>query len=109
MNEDRGSVSDGYHTFNELYRHRRELFFALCRSLKDSRVVWRSRQHNQEDDEIFEGMFIAGIDTEPGAQISYHFGLAYWDEIEFAQTLDQAPKWDGHSPDDVLLRLRTLI
>jgi hypothetical protein len=108
MNEDRGNISDGHHTFNELYRHRRELFFALCRSVKDTHTVWRSKLHSEGDEEMWDGLFIAGINTEQGAQITYHFGLKYWDEMDFAETYERAPKWDGHSPDDVVERLRVL-
>lgn len=106
--EDRGNVSDGYHTFNELYRHRRTLFFALCRAIQDNHTVWRSKRHNEEDEEIYEDMFVAGINTEQGSQITYHFGLKYWDEMDFAQTYERAPKWDGHTSDDVLGRLQKL-
>jgi len=108
MDEDKGNISDGYHTFNELYRHRRKLFFALCRAVKDTHVVWRSKQHHEEDKEIYEDTFVAGINTEEGTQISYHFGLTYWDEMDFADTYERAPKWDGHTPDDVLIRLQNL-
>ena len=49
-----------------------------------------------------------GIDKKPGKQITYHLPIAYWDETEFAETLDLAPEWDGHTSDDVLERLRKL-
>ncbi|HVW82353.1 MAG TPA: hypothetical protein VHC68_00130 [Candidatus Paceibacterota bacterium] len=108
MNEESGSISDGYHTFDELYRHRRELFFALCRNVQGAHIVWRSKLHHEGDNDIYEGMFIAGIDAEPGKQISYHFGLKHWDDMAFAETYERAPKWDGHTPDDVLERLKKL-
>jgi hypothetical protein len=108
MSEDPGELSDGYHTFNDLYRHRRALFFALGRALKDTHSVWRSKLHHEEDMEMYEGMFIAGIGTEPGQQIRYHFKLEYWDSADFAQTLDRAPKWDGHTPEDSITRLNAL-
>lgn len=108
MSEDKGNISDGHHTFNELYRHRRELFLALCRAVKDTRAVWRSKLHGEGDEQMFEGMFVVGINVEPGKQISYHFSLKYWDDVEFAKIYERAPKWDGHTPDDVLERLRKL-
>lgn len=106
---DKGNISDGYHTFNELYRHRRALFVALCKALQDTHTVWRSKLHNEADGEIFEGMFIAGINTEPGKQISYHIGLKYWDEFDFVETYERAPKWDGHTSDEVVERLRKIL
>lgn len=108
LKEDRGDISDGYHTFNELYRHRRELFFALCRAMKDTHTVWRSKQHHGDDEPIPEGVFAIGINTEENQQISYHYKLAHWEDTNFAETFEAAPKWDGHTPEDVLKRLRNL-
>jgi hypothetical protein len=31
--EDRNDISDGYHTFKELYDHRVKLFVALCNAI----------------------------------------------------------------------------
>lgn len=105
---DVGEISDGYHTFNELYDHRHTLFLALCRvmSFGDRDVVWRSQLHS--DCSKLEGWFIMGIGTEPGMQISYHLPLARWTEADFAATYDRAPVFDGHTSADVLKRLRTL-
>lgn len=103
---DRGNISDGYHTFNELYDHRITLFIALCRKIRDA-DTWRSRLHS--DGTMFEGQFVMGIFDFPGGQITYHLPLSRWDETEFvAETLDYAPKWDGHSPSDVIERLKRL-
>ena len=62
MDNDSGSVSDGYHTFNELYHHRAILFATLCNTYPmDS---WKSKQHNDpENNPMYEGMFIVGINT----------------------------------------------
>jgi hypothetical protein len=49
-----------------------------------------------------------GIGKEKGKQISYHLPLSRWDETYFAETLDKAPEWDGHTSADVLERLKTL-
>lgn len=103
-----GEVSDGYHTFNELYDHRTTLFIALCRVLRTHRV-WRSKLH--DDGSMFDGWFILGIQTSRASgdkQITYHLPISRWDETDFASTLDKAPKWDGHTPADVLDRLKLL-
>lgn len=48
-------VSDGYHTFTELYEHRCTLWITLCRALRlltvnktqrPEPVVWRSKKHS---------------------------------------------------------------
>ena len=105
---EQGEISDGYHTFNDLYAHRRELFFALCRSISPTELVWRSRLHNEADSKMYDGMFIMGINKEPAKQITYHFDLQYWNEANFAKTFEKAPKWDGHTAEDVLLRIKLL-
>lgn len=108
-----GQVSDGYHTIEELYDHRITLFIALCKRLQcDLRPprmgqrVWRSKTHH--DGTSWDGWFIIGIDRDKGEQISYHLPLSRWEETNFADTLERAPEWDGHTSADVLERLKTL-
>lgn len=108
-------VSDGYHTMDELYEHRIRLYIALCREISlrdpkllalDDREVWRSKSH--ADGTMFEGWFIMGIGKAAGHQITYHLPLGYWDECSFATELERAPEWDGHTPGEVLQRLKSL-
>jgi hypothetical protein len=100
-------VSDGYHTMDELYDHRIALFIALCKRLNDAGAdVWRSELH--ADGKGYTGWFILGIGKEKGKQISYHLPMARWGDTDFAATLETAPEWDGHTPADVINRLKTL-
>lgn|SRR3990167_2008278 len=103
-------VSDGYHTFDELYEHRFTLYIILCRALLCVDVgkpyIWRSKLHS--DGSSFDGWFILGIHKEKGEQITYHLPLEKWEETNFADTLEKAPVWDGHSSADVLKRLQKL-
>lgn len=109
-------ISDGYHTMGELYDHRHALFIALCKALLNDGTrpidVWRSKQHYIGADGKSEGMypdsFILGIGSKPGSQITYHLPLLYWDETDFAETLEHAPQWDGHSSLNVIERLEAL-
>lgn len=106
-------ISDGFHSFKELYDHRIQLFIALCHAtnvLIDEcggleRSPWKSKKHS--DGTEWDGWFIAGIHTEQGKQISYHLPIEKWDELH-VQELETAPVWDGHTPDDVLDRLKQL-
>lgn len=103
------SVSDGYHTFDELYEHRIILYLAFCRKMYEQlpfNEVWRSKLHS--DGTIFDGWFVLGIYDKPGKQITYHLPIKYWSDTEFAETLDQAPVFDGHTSADVLERLKKL-
>lgn len=106
-------ISDGSHTFGELYEHRITLFIALCRLLKheyklqiDGKGVWRTRLHS--DGSFIEGWFILGISTVSGQQITYHLPSEKWDDTNFAHTLETALEFDGHTSQDVLKRLSQL-
>lgn len=116
-----GKISDGYHTFDELYEHRITLFIALCRMQtewdkmgigcgpiveEDAIPVWRTKVHS--DGSVWDGWFILGINKESGEQITYHLPISKWGECDFAETLNKAPEWDGHTSADVLERLRQL-
>ena len=141
MGSDDMEVSDGYHTFTELYDHRIELYIAMCRlfthldklapkyvrnnrldmaassvgeepveamaSIEMRRVnIWRSKLHS--DGSGYEGWFILGVGKEKGEQITYHLPESRWEDTNFAETLDKAPEWDGHTPADVITRLKTV-
>ena len=104
-------VSDGYHTMDELYDHRIELYIALCRTMQThdelcAVPIWRSELH--ADGKRYDGWFILGIGKEKGSQISYHLPMHRWGDTDFAETLENAPVWDGHTPADVINRLKSL-
>jgi len=101
------TVSDGYHTFDELYEHRIRLFITLCFAIRFHREVWVSIKHF--DGSTFGDWFVMGINKNPGSQITYHLPARFWTEVcEFAEVLDCAPQFDGHTPEDVLIRLEDL-
>ena len=102
-------ASDGYHTFDELYEHRIELYIALARECAYREYaldVWRSKLHS--DGSSFDGWFVLGIGSTPGMQITYHLPDDRWDDCDFAQEREKAPEFDGHTPADVLKRIREL-
>lgn len=108
-------VSDGYHTMDELYEHRIVLYIALCRRVQgvkryedgEINIVWRAKMHS--DGSSYEGWFTLGINREKGKQITYHLPLKYWEATDFAVTInkkEKVPEFDGHTPDDVLNRIK---
>lgn len=115
-------VSDGYHTMDELYEHRIALWIALCRQIRRDQnetgtrefstptsgaiEVWRSKLH--DDGTAFDGWFVLGIGKKKGEIMTYHLPNSRWDKVSFAETLERAPEWDGHTAADVLERLKTL-
>jgi hypothetical protein len=94
-------VSDGIHTFDELYRHRCYLFSCLMR--KFGGRAWKSFRH--DDDSFREGQFIAGIALPTGESVTYHMPEKFWPMLHGIKELPIAPKWDGHNSKDVLKRL----
>lgn len=104
---DKGKISDGYHTFEELYKHRNLLFIRLSKKIREDNTthVWRSIR--QSDGVMDKDWFIMGINKDPGEQISYHLPISLWEKTMWAETLDKAPEYDGHTSEDVLTRLLT--
>lgn len=97
-----GDISDGYHTFNELYHHRALLFATICNMNPDS--AWKSMQHDDPNFPMYDGMFICGIET-PGGQATYHCNIdPYWN-LFHVKVLDRAPWYDGHTPEQALMRI----
>ena len=98
-----GEFSDGYHTFNELYHHRAVLFAMICNSFLH--LSWKSKLHDTGD--MFDGMFIVGIET-PQGQATYHYDVEpYWDMFRVTE-LERAPKWDGHTPAEAIDRIAAM-
>lgn len=96
LNSSKGDVSDGSHTFNELYHHRMVLFLAILKIYKS--LDWKSKKHY--DGTMYDDYFIVGINT-PKGQVTYHYHIDYWNMFDDIQEIPNAPKWDGHSSDDV--------
>lgn len=97
-----GKVSDGYHSFDDLYEHRC-LLYCLLSSFYYS---WKSKLH--ADGTGFDGWFVAGMEFENGdfkRAITYHLPIRMW-EIYSAVEMDRAPEWDGHTSQDVVNRIR---
>ena len=98
-----GEISDGYHTFNELYNHRAMLFASLCLTTFSNKA-WKSLLHSNPDDPMYPGMFIVGVDT-PFGQATYHYDIdPYW-SIFKVKELDRAPEFDGHTPNEAIDRI----
>lgn len=99
----RKDITDGYHTFDELYYHRMVLFSIICNQNKEK--AWKSKLHH--DGTMFDkDSFIVGIET-PEGQYTYHYKLKFWDMYNVKE-LEYAPEYDGHKPEDIT-RLLTLV
>lgn len=90
-----GEISDGYHTFDELYYHRMVLFSLICN--QNHAVAWKSCKHH--DGTMFDDYFIVGIETAKG-DYTYHYHKDYWELFQVSE-VPFAPEWDGHKPSDI--------
>lgn len=97
------NISDGWHTFEELYEFRKSLSIALLNTNKD--ISWKSKKHH--DGSMFNGgYFICGIET-PNGQVTNHYKMDSWDLFN-VKILEFAPEWDGHTAIDSIDRLKSL-
>lgn len=116
-------ISDGYHTFDELYDHRLALnaaFFNLVWATQVNNLgsvashlapypVMKSKLHN--DGTMFDGYFIVfGIipNEFSESQISYHYKLEHWDKFQIPEVPKIPFPYDGHTSKDVVERLLSI-
>ena len=95
-------VSDGYHTFAELYDHRTALFINFLHTHKDKAF----KTHLDDNGSKMKGWFIAGINSQYG-QITYHLNDELWNLVNVPEA-ESNSDYDGHTTDDVLQRLLKL-
>ncbi len=95
--DDIGDVSDGFHTFNQLYHQRAMLFAALVNQNRD--ISWKTRKHEDGKTCFGGGWFLVTIDTPEGAY-GYHYEDKYWDMFHCVE-LEKAKHWDGYTEEDV--------
>lgn len=95
--EEIDDLSDGFHTFRQLYYQRMMLFATIVKQNKDK--AWKSLRH--EDGELCfgGGWFIVGIDTPEGSY-TYHYEDNYYSLFD-CEELECAKHWDGHTEKDV--------
>ena len=95
--EEIDDVSDGFHTFRQLYYQRMMLFAAIVKQNKDK--AWKSLRH--EDGELCfgGGWFIVGVDTPEGSY-TYHYENNYYSLFD-CKELERGKHWDGHTEKDV--------
>ena len=93
-----GTLSDGFHTYNDLYYQRCVLFATICNMNKE--ISWKSKRHN-DGKKCFDSdnWFIVGIDTPQGTY-TYHYEIKFWNLFKIKE-LEKGKKWDGHTEKDV--------
>lgn len=92
-----GDLSDGYHTFNQLYYQRTILFAQIVNDHKSR--AWKTRYHEDGEPCFGGGWFLVTIDTPNGAY-GYHCEDKYWGLFE-CDEIPKAKHWDGYTEKDV--------
>ena len=108
-----GTVSDGFHTFDELYRHRMLLCASLFNAWDESwelhgvTDIHKSLRHSSGELCFGGGWFIV-VAQLPTGQISYHYPEKDWDLFDIP-VRDLPAEFDGHTADDVDQRLEAFL
>ena len=107
--EDKGNISDGYHTFNELYEYRLLYNASMFNELAKQGLydVHKSKRHSDGEECFGGGWFIVQAQL-PTGQISNHYEMKDWDLFQIPEK-EKANIWDGHTPQDVAKRLRDFL
>jgi len=110
-------ISDGYHTFNELYEFRKLYNAALFNewantihhnsdgNVRNPYDVHKSVRHH-DGEECFGGGWFIVVAMLPDGQISNHYKMKDWDLFKLPVLEKAKFPFDGHTPNDVLNRLR---
>ena len=104
---DPGNISDGYHTFNELYEYRLLYNAAFFNELARRGVcdVHKSKRHSDGEIPFGDPKWFIVVAELPTGQISNHYEMKDWDLFQVPEK-ERSNTWDGHDPRDVAKRLR---
>lgn len=127
--ENKGELSDGYHTFNELYEFRKVYNAALFnewakdwyirhKQIKEGRIVpsnvvfveydvHKSWKHHDGELCFGGGWFIVSA-MLPTGLISNHYKAEDWELFKIPEVEKAKYEFDGHTSTDVLNRLSSL-
>jgi hypothetical protein len=133
LGESKGLISDGYHSFEQLYKFRKiynallfnewaknpkctvEWFFNQ-RGLKEQRIISKEYQYDvhkslrHNDGELcFGGGWFIVVAVLPSGQISNHYKIEDWNLFQIPEVEKAKYEFDGHTSEDVINRMLTLI
>jgi hypothetical protein len=117
--ENKGEISDGYHTFNELYEFRKVYNAALFNEWADAEInnvdgSWGNKYNVHKSWKHFDGELCFGggwfivVAVLPTGQISNHYEAKDWDLFKIPEVEKALFEFDGHTSQDVINRLKAL-
>lgn len=114
------NITDGYHTFKELYEFRKVYNAALFNEwakdwldfgFEDSESIQYNvhKSWKHYDGELcFGGGWFIVVAVLPTGQISNHYEAKDWDLFKIPEVEKALFEFDGHTPQDVINRLKEL-
>lgn len=107
--ENKGELSDGNHTFNQLYEFRKVYNAALFNEFarQNKYDVHKSKKYFTGE-LCYEGDWFIVIAILPTGQISNHYEIKNWDLFKIPETETVKYPFDGHTSVDVIDRLSRL-
>jgi hypothetical protein len=106
---DIGSLSDGYHTFDELYEFRKMYNAALFNewAIQGKYDVHKSAKHH-DGEHCFGGGWFIVVAMLPCGQITNHYKLDDWELFRIPIAEKAKYEYDGHTGQHVLNRLKSI-
>ena len=105
-------ISDGHHSFKELYDFRMLYNAAFFNSLHESGKVKVQKSFRHDDGEFCfgsNGEWFIVIAELPEGQVSNHYRKEHWELFNGVPMEIPTIVFDGHTPEDVLNRLDTYL
>lgn len=100
-------ISDGYHTFRELYRYRMLLqaaWFNTAALGKNQNKIVKSWRHHDGELCFGKDNYFIVVAQLPTGQISNHYKGEAWELFDVPE-VEKAPEWDGHTPEEAADRI----
>jgi hypothetical protein len=91
-------ISDGHHTFGELYEHRMLYHAAFVKLAPAEYESHKSRNHN-DGGPCFGGKFFVVSSRVPGL-VTNHYKLEHWDLFDIPAEPNELWEFDGSTPQD---------
>lgn len=101
---DPNTISDGYHTFGELYEARMVLTAALFNLVSTVGIATCKSWNHSDGQPCFGGGWFIVMANLPSGQVSFHYPEKDWDRFRLPEERN-GWEWDGHETKDVYDRL----
>jgi len=97
-------ISDGYHTFEELYEYRKA-YNALFANLAVDKFKVEKTKNHYDGEPCFGGTHFKVYFQLPTGEVSNHYKLEDWDLFDVPEVEKATIEYDGHTPAEALQRM----